>query len=166
MQIKLSEAQEKYFAGQSPEQVSASLDALIKLDAEAKNAPKNIVMIEDFTALRDKVNSLVASIDVKLGEATKGFDAKITAIEGKLTETASTAKAEASKVVSEAIAKTGLQAPLGGGSSDGDASAKAFPDIVKAKAEKMPKAEAVTAAIKENPQAYEAWRKAGCTPAI
>lgn len=169
MQIKLSASLEKHFAGQSPEQVVGALEALVQADIEAKAQPKNIITLDQFNALSAKVDGLTESLGAKVAEAVKPFEAKIVALDTRVTEAVTTAKADASKVVAEAIAKTGLQAPIGGQQQDGSAAkagAEVFPALVTEKAKSMSKAKAIEVCIKENPTAYEAWRNNGCQPSL
>jgi hypothetical protein len=171
MQIKLSQTLEKHFAGKSPDEIVADIEALIKADIEAKNNQVNYVTLEQFNKLNDQIMAISGNFGNQLANAINAIESKIQTVESMVTETVTNAKAETSRIVAEAIAKSGLNAPIGGqanaSQTSDDNSPEAFVALVQEKCKAgLSKATAITQAIKENVKAYSAWRQAGCKPSI
>lgn len=159
MQIKLSEVLAKRFEGKSPEEIIAAFTAATEPKPEI-----SLATLEQLQALESRVTSLPDKGQVQQ------LAAQVAVIETRLAAVTTECRAEAGRMIAEAIAKSGLAAPVGGAPAapapePEKKPGKEFQDLVAAKiAAGATKGAAVLAATRENPKAYEAWRAAGGTP--
>ena len=161
-----------------PLAIKLSDDLMTRLGAtnEADVMAKLDSLIGGEVALRTRAEKaeLAAVADAatiqKQGTDFAALSARVDALE-RITQpsadtVAATSRAEASKVVMEALGKAGIRplaaAPANPDGSEADETPPTFAEIVALKvAAGTSKADAIKQAVSENPEAYAAWRKSG-----